>query len=172
MDPARHVALVGQMGSGKSTVGRLVAASLGIPFRDNDAELQAREGQTAASIQADAGADELHEVEREVFERLLAEQRPSVIAGAASVITDARVRESLRTCAFVVFLRSSPAVLAERAAQGRHRPLPAHDREALFRRLVAERDHLFTESADLVVDVSDLTPEEVARRVVDAVTDT
>ncbi|NUO98702.1 MAG: shikimate kinase [Nonomuraea sp.] len=141
------------MGSGKTTAGRLIAASLGLPFSDSDPFLQARHGLTAAQIAAHEGADALHRYEAgHVLAELAGE--PKVIAAAASTVEDPRVREALRK-AFVVWVDAADDVLTERMRSGEHRPdfRPAEMR--------ARREPYFREVADLVCDVGVLTPEEV-----------
>jgi shikimate kinase len=167
-DRPQHVVLVGQMGCGKSTVGPLVADALGWPFRDNDVTLEAATGETAAAIQASDGFDALHALERKVFEGLLAEPRSSVIAAAGSVVEGKGDRELMKRRAFVAWLRASPRTLAARTANSPRRPLPSPDRDAMFERLVAQRDALYGEVADVVIDTDDLVPHEVAQRVLDA----
>jgi shikimate kinase len=111
------VVILGQMGAGKTTVGRLVAAALGWPFRDNDDALESRAGRTAAQVQAEQGVDALHDLERRLFEELLADDDRTVIAAPGSVVL-AVGRAELRDRAFVVWLQVSPAVLADRVAAG------------------------------------------------------
>src|SRR5215471_668474 len=84
--PRRHVVLVGTMGSGKSTVGRLVAGELGWPFWDNDERLVLDGGKSAAEIAQRRGADDLHRREIETLIRGLDGEGPSVVAAAASVV--------------------------------------------------------------------------------------
>ncbi len=170
MHATRHIAIVGQMGAGKTTVGERVAERIGWAFCDNDVELEQRMRVTAAVMQATAGAEALHAAEYQIVTELLHEPAPSVIAAPASIVL-ADHNADLRVLAFVVWLHVSPAVLAERAARSRHRPVPADSataRRALFEQLVAERDALYAAAADLRIDADDLTPSDVADRIVDA----
>jgi shikimate kinase len=164
----KHVVLVGQMGSGKSSVGPLLADALGWPFRDNDRTLEAKTGETAAEIEARDGFDALHALERSVFEELLAEPNPSVIAAAGAVIESAPDRALMEQWAFVVWLRAAPHTLATRTADSPHRPLPTPDRDAFFEHLVAERHALYAEVADLVIDTDAVSPSVIAQRILDA----
>src|SRR5690606_27247802 len=95
----------------------------GWPYRDNDASLQERSGRTAAQIADADGLAALHELERQVLDELLDEPGPAVVAAPASVATFAD-SPRLRARAFVVWLRASPEILAERASSGVHRPMP------------------------------------------------
>jgi len=155
------VVIVGQMGTGKTTVGRLVASLLGRPYRDNDVVLEARTGRTAAEIAGAAGADALHALERQVFDDLLDEEGATVVAAPASVagLVDA---DELHERAFVIWLRASPEVLARRASTSTHRPLPAHARRRYFAELAAERDAFFDRTAHLTIDTGRAGPTEAA----------
>src|SRR5580700_5145601 len=94
MSPAlrEHVLLLGAMGSGKTTVGRLLATSLGRPFVDSDLELHKR-GLDAKALLVASGRDALHDVESEVVQQAVASPVPAVIAAAASVIDDDATRK-------------------------------------------------------------------------------
>ena len=107
---ARHVVLIGAMGSGKSTVGAALASALGRPFLDNDAQLHAATGSTAAGIAARDGIDALHEQEARLVRTALGDGGGSVIAAAASTIADPAVREALAAGAFVVWLHADASV--------------------------------------------------------------
>jgi shikimate kinase len=162
-----HIAIVGQMGAGKTTVGRLVAGAIGWPFCDNDVALEQRIRVTAALMQARQGVEALHAAELGIVTELLHEPEPSVVAAPASVVL-APEHDELWGMAFVAWLHVSPEVLAERAAASVHRPVPQHKRAAFFERLVGERDALYAGAADLRVDADALTPGEAADRIVRA----
>jgi shikimate kinase len=163
---ARHIVVIGLMGSGKTTVGRLIASSLGWPYRDNDSGLRRLTGHSAAWVQEQRGADELHRLEGDVLDADLAKDRSSVIAAAASSVLDPALRARLTELALVVWLRAEPAILAARARPGgRHRPLPHEDAQALLEAMDRERAPLYRELADLEVDVGELTPARAAAAV-------
>lgn len=149
----KPVVVVGLMGSGKSTAGRLISEALGVPLTDSDPYLMERHGGTAAEIAAREGARALHRYEAEhVLHELAGE--PKVIAAAASTVEDPRVRAALRD-ALVVWVDADDEVLARRMRSGDHRPgfSPAAMR--------ARRERYFREVADLRCDVGVLTPEQV-----------
>ncbi|WP_082310698.1 shikimate kinase [Nonomuraea sp. SBT364] len=145
--------VIGLMGSGKTTAGRLLAESLGLPFSDSDPFLRKRYGLSAAEIAARDGADVLHEREAEhVLHEL--EGEPKVIAAAASTLESPEVRAALRD-ALVIWLDAADEVLAQRMRTSDHRPdfSPADMR--------ARRERFFVEVAGLKYDVGVLRPEEV-----------
>ncbi|MFG1704756.1 shikimate kinase [Nonomuraea sp. M3C6] len=153
MSKNKPVVVIGLMGSGKTSAGRLIAAALGLSFSDSDPFLLAKYGGTAAQIAAREGADTLHRYEAEhVLHELAGE--PKVIAAAASTVEAPRVRAALRG-AFVVWVDAADEVLAQRMRSSDHRPDfgPAAMR--------ARRAPYFRQVADLVCDVGVLSPEQV-----------
>jgi shikimate kinase len=173
-----HVVLVGLMGSGKSTVGRRLARSLGRCFVDADEAVEATEGRTIADIFATDGEAAFRQAEHLVLEALLDRPDPTVIAAGGGVVVSEPNRALLRDPAVtVVWLDASPAFLASRAQAKPHRPLLAGaDPRATFARLHEERAPLYAEVADLVVDVEPFHRSEerpkraLAERVADLVT--
>ncbi|MFF0308073.1 shikimate kinase [Streptosporangium sp. NPDC004379] len=159
------IVVTGLMGAGKSSVARILARELDRPLRDSDPDLAARYGgATAAETAAREGADVLHEREALHLREALAERPPVVVAAAASVVENPACRRVLAP-ALVVWLDAPPAVLAERMLSSGHRPHFEPDLPAMLTRQRAVRGPLFAEVADLTFDVSALTAEEIAARV-------
>lgn len=147
------VALIGMMGSGKTTVGRRLARALDRPFVDADDELVRRTGRSVRQWFEQAGEDAFRAAEAELLADLLAAPGPAVIAcGGGAVVTPSN-REVLRRRARVVWLRAGAPFLVSRARRRDHRPLLDGDAEATIQRLVAERSVLYDEVADHVLDV-------------------
>ena len=159
----RHLVLVGLMGSGKTTVGLLVAGRLGRPYVDNDEELGRRVGLTAREFTAREGIEALHRAEADAFTAMLDRPEPSVLGAAASVIELPDVRDLLARH-FVVWLDADAEVLAARAATGSHRP----DLEAS--ELQRARAALYAEVADLRIDTTHTSPADAAALVAEALT--
>ena len=170
--PTRHVVLVGPMGSGKSTIGRRVAAALGRPFLDNDALLEAAVGRSAADLERRGGIDAVHRVEAEVLLDALARDDAAVIAAAASTIEVAAVRAALADRAWVVRLRAAPDTLVARFPESSDRPLGRVDPSRLVADQSRRRDPLFAEIADATFETdgsaADDTVEDVVKKVVAA----
>jgi len=156
------------MGSGKTTVGRLVADRLALGFRDSDEALADRMGVTAAELTARDGLTALHDAELETLLRLLGAPAVSVIAAAASTIEARACRDTLERCAFVAWLHADVNVLAERAGRGHHRPL-APDVHAQLDAQAARRRPLYRAIADVSVDVGADDVQTAARRIIGAV---
>jgi shikimate kinase len=162
MTRAGHIVIVGLMGSGKTTLGRALAERLGRPFVDGDAALEARHGQTAREIADRDGLARLHVLEAEVLKDALATEAPAVHAAAASTVEDLDVRRALAAPGTAtVWLRGAPAVLAERALTGAHRPLVSADPLTVLSEQSERRGPLFEQVADVIVDVDGRSPREV-----------
>ena len=169
-DACRHVVLVGLMGAGKTTVGRLVAARLARPFVDGDDVLRAEAGRDASRIAHDEGVAVLHAREARILLDALGRDDPSVIAPAASVVDDPTCRRALRQPGvLVVHLRASAETLARRAAGGAHRRAIGPDPAAAFRAQTRERAARFAAVRPAVtIDVDDRSPQETASHVLRA----
>jgi shikimate kinase / 3-dehydroquinate synthase len=141
----RHVALVGFMGAGKSSVGAEVAGRLERPFVDVDVELERELGTPIAQVFAERGEAAFRELEEELTVEALADPVPAVVALGGGAVLSERVRESLRIRALAIFLEVEVEEAWERAA-GPSRPL-AQDEDA-FRRLYEEREPVYRGVAD------------------------
>jgi len=173
--PFRHLVLVGLMGTGKSTVGSLVAARLGWPYRDGDAMLEAATGQTATVLRDAEGAETLHRAESRVLQEALGSDVPSVIGAAAAVVDDPACRAALRAPGVAVaWLRADPAVLGRRFAaaaggEGAYRPAYGEDPTAFLAAQARHRAARFVACRPLVVvDTGRLTSAAAAERIVAA----
>jgi shikimate kinase/3-dehydroquinate synthase len=114
----RSVVLSGFMGTGKTTVGPLVAARLGVPFVDTDAEIERSAGKTVAALWQAEGEASFRARELELVEKLFAEAAPKVIAFGGGTVTVARARRLAADSALLVTLTASPETIAARCAGG------------------------------------------------------
>jgi len=160
----RAVVVLGLMGAGKTTIGKALAHTLRRELRDSDADIEARYGRTAAQIVAEHGQQHLHALEAVHLADALAEIPPPVVAAAASVIDRPECRAALRE-AFVVWLDAVPGELARRFHSGGHRPRYAEDLEHMLADQDSRRRSHFVEVADLTVDVTRGSPDDVVRTV-------
>jgi shikimate kinase len=156
-----HIVVVGEMGVGKTTIGRLLAQALGRPFLDSDEMVETETGVTGAEIAASEGVSALHDRELEVFEAMNRSSSPAVLAPAASVVDRQEGRDLLRKCT-TIWLVVPEAVLAERQRRGHHRrAVDDEERTELEKR----RDPHLEEIADIEVDTGTAGPQEVVGRV-------
>ena len=156
---------VGMMGVGKSTVGQMTALRLGWEFFDSDAQILAKTGRTVPEIFAESGEFAMRDVEREVFDEALASVSRSVVAVAGGVVLLPAARARLVRSGVVVWLRARIETLALRVGEGRGRPHLGVDPMKALVDLYEVRRPLYESVADVVIDVDDLTSEEVVQRV-------
>jgi shikimate kinase len=157
------VYLVGMPGSGKSVVGAELAARLGVPFVDLDAEVEQDAGATVAEIFRDRGEPAFRELEAAALVRASRED-PSVVACGGGVVLEPANRITLRATGTCVFLDVPVPQLRDRVRPDADRPLVR--REGDLERLLAEREPLYREFAAHVVDGRG-TPGEVAAAIVE-----
>lgn len=169
-----HVACVGLMAAGKSSVGRRVASELRWAFVDVDDEIEARTGSTVAELAERGGEDAYRPLERTVVLETLGRPDHSVLAAPGGVVQDAQARAALEgSGVVVVYLRADPETLARRVTedQERHpRPLVGDDPLGVLRQMFEERDATYRSLADLEVQVGARTHDEVAQLVLDTLT--
>jgi len=162
----RHLVLIGLMGSGKTTVGRVAASRLGRPFFDSDAMVEAHTGRTVREIWLTDGEPAFRALETEVLVEALDSPVLAVIAGAGGVILSEKNRTALRTSgARVVWLRADPKLLVERVKSAGHRPLLDDDPEGTLQKMYEERAHLYRDVADAIVTVDNRSVSEVVEAV-------
>ncbi len=162
-----HVVLVGLMGSGKTTVGNLVAERLGRELVDSDRRIETLTGRAVKEILAADGVEALRRHEADALFDALADDTPSVIAAAGGVVLDAGHRRRLAAAgALVVWLDADPRSLASRTITGAHRPWLDDDPVGTLQHMHDERKPWYAEVASVTVTVDDLTPEEIADRIV------
>lgn len=162
----QHLVLVGLMGSGKSTVARIVGERLGRPVVDSDAVIEARTGRTVREIFVEDGEPAFRALETEVLLEALADPRPSVIAAAGGVVLADENRRALRSSsARVVWLCADPSTLLERVRGAAHRPLLDDDAEGTLRAMRELREPLYREVADAIVLVDGRSVNDVVEAV-------
>jgi shikimate kinase len=159
----RHLVLVGMMGAGKSSVGRVLARRLDRELLDSDEMIEQRTGRTVREIWRDDGEPAFRALEADALTDALDADRPSIIAAAGGVVLSERNRELLKgPSAHVVWLLADVELLLERVRNGMHRPLLDDDPEGTLRRMHAERSDLYQEVADAIVSVDHRTINDVA----------
>ncbi|HBK06627.1 MAG TPA: 3-dehydroquinate synthase [Acetobacteraceae bacterium] len=163
----RSIVLVGLMGAGKTSIGRRLAARLGLPFRDADQEIELAAGCTIPELFARYGEPAFRDGERRVIRRLLAGD-PMVLAFGGGAFMDPATRESTRAEAISVWLRCTLPTLVRRVASRDNRPLLAgKDREETLRELMEIRYPVYAE-ADVIVDCGDEPPDVTTNGVMNA----
>jgi shikimate kinase len=160
-----RIVLVGMMGAGKTTVGRLLSERLGWDYLDSDAQVRAETGRTVPELFAERGEAAFRAEEARVLSDALSGERPVVVSAAGGVVLFEANRDLIARSGTVVWLRADPKVLAGRVGSGRGRPLLEGDPASALAELDAARRPLYASLAHVAVDVDRLTPHQVVDRV-------
>lgn len=157
---APRVVLVGPMGAGKSTVGRILAERWGVGLRDTDDDVEAVEGRAISDIFVESGEEHFRAVERGAVARALAEHDGVLAVGGGAVMADS-TRAALDGHR-VVFLRVGLSDAAARVGLGTSRPLLLGNVRGTMKALLEARAPVYESVAVAVVDTDGRTPDEVA----------
>jgi shikimate kinase len=166
----RGLALVGYRGSGKSTVGRILADRTALPFVDLDREIEGLVGRSISEIFAESGESEFRDLEEQTLQAVTADDSRAVIAtGGGIVLRDAN-RRRLRKFGPVVWLRADAALLAARLANDKHGlagrpPLTAAGTLLEIEQILETRTPLYSALADAVIETGGKTPGDVAAEI-------
>ena len=164
---ARSLVLVGLMGAGKSTVGRRLAQTLQLPFRDADHEIEAAAGMTIPEIFAIHGEDHFRDGERRVIARLL-QEGPIVLATGGGAFMNDETRLRIAEHGISLWLKADLDVLMRRVRKRTTRPLLQNpDPEGTMRRLMEVRYPVYA-TADITVDSHEAPHDRVVADIVKA----
>ena len=158
---APRLILIGPMGSGKTTIGSLLAEKLGLSFRDTDHLIEEQEGKTVSQIFLDQGEDAFRAIEKRVLrEELLTDGTVLSLGGGAPISIDAQ--SALRAIAsHIIFLDISLSTVAPRIGFNRDRPLLLNNPRGQWQTLMEARRPIYEAIADATINVDDKSEEEI-----------
>jgi shikimate kinase len=163
----RLIVLVGMMGAGKSTIGRRLAARLGMPFLDADSEIEAAAGMSISDIFEVHGEPHFRDGEARVIARLL-EGGPAVLATGGGAFMREDTRNRVGAKAVSIWLKADADIIMRRVRRRADRPLlQTADPEATVGRLISEREPVY-QHADLTIWSREVPHEKVVDECVDA----
>lgn len=164
---APRVILIGPMGSGKTTIGQLIAKRLDIAFRDTDQVVEEETGRTVSDIFLEDGEDAFRLLEKSVLRNeLLSDGSVLALGGGAPISIDAQ--SALRAIASpVVYLDISLATVAPRIGFNRDRPLLLHNPRGQWQTLMEARRPIYESIADTVIDVNTKSETEIVDEILE-----
>jgi shikimate kinase len=159
-----NIALVGFMGVGKSSVGRMIAEQLGFTFLDTDEAIEERTGKSITQIFAELGEPVFRDLEKRLVAELATREK-LVVSTGGGLAAHAGNMASLKTNSLVVCLWASPEAIYERVKTQTHRPLlVAPDPVAKIKELLAKREPFYRQ-ADVLMNTERRSVKEVAQHV-------
>lgn len=166
MPKSDHIVLVGPMGAGKSTIGRLLAANLHLPFQDTDRVIEERTGADIPWIFDVEGEEGFRQRETSALADMLSEGG-QVLATGGGIVLKQENRSLLQKGGVVFYLTASVAQLVERTCKDKKRPLlQVDDPRQKIIELIEQRDPLYREVADHVVNTDRRSPKSVVQDIV------
>jgi XRE family aerobic/anaerobic benzoate catabolism transcriptional regulator len=157
----RRIALIGLRGGGKSTLGRVLAERLGVPFIELDREIEKRSGATLSEIFEMFGQETFRRAEREALDDVLRQHQQFVIATSGSIVAEPSTLELLLSSCFTVWVRADPQEHMKRVmAQGDMRPI-ANSSRAMddLVSILKSREPLYAK-AEVALTTTGKTPEQ------------
>ena len=156
----RTIVMVGMMGAGKSSIGRRLAARLGLPFIDADAEIEQAANATISEIFETHGEAYFRDGERRVIQRLL-DGTPKVLATGGGAFISPETRAAIRAAGVSIWLKADRDLILQRVKRRSNRPLlKTAEPEAVVDRLLAERNPVYAE-ADIHIQSRDVAHDVV-----------
>jgi len=162
----RSIVLVGMPGSGKSAVGRRLAARVELPFVDADEEIERAAGKPITDIFKDHGEPYFRDGERKVIARLL-RSGPLVLATGGGAFMVAETQENIRQGGISIWLKAELSLLLRRVLKRNNRPLLEKDPEGVMRQLMETRYPVYA-NADITVESHDLPHDAIVGEIIDA----
>lgn len=148
----KTIVLVGLMGAGKTSIGKRLAKTLEVEFRDSDAVIEEKMGCSIAEIFETSGEPYFRKIEKETIEELLTNEKPHVLATGGGAFINPETRALIKDKGLSIWLRAELDVLVDRVSRKSNRPLLEQgDKREILDKLIESRYPAYGE-ADLVVD--------------------
>lgn len=161
-----NIVLIGFMGTGKSTVGKMLSERLGWTFTDTDILIERQQGTTISDIFRNQGEAAFRKIESETIEAVLKGERQVVSTGGGAVLAEQNRRNMLGG-GLVVALSASAETIIERVSQDQTRPLVQGDVSERVHSLLETRKHAY-DFAELRIDTSELSVEQIVQKILNA----
>jgi shikimate kinase len=162
------VVLIGPPGAGKSSAGALLASRLGVPFCDTDSAVAKLAGKPVGDVFVEDGESVFRELERAAVAQCLLAAGGVVALGSGAVL-DPDIRRQISGCT-VVYLEAGFGTVAKRAGMDRPRVVIPGNPRGMLRRMLEEREPVYTSLAAVTVAADELTPVEIADQIAQRLT--
>jgi len=163
-----NIFLVGPMGAGKTTIGKLLASELSYHFIDSDREIEKRAGADVSWIFDVEGEAGFRKREHAVISELTQGDRTVIATGGGAVLNE-ETRKLLKTHGFTVYINAPLKILLERTSQDKSRPLlQVDDPEASFRKILEERESLYREVANIELSSYEMSSKQVVLEIINS----
>lgn len=164
-----NLVLIGPMGAGKSTIGRLLARELGLSFQDSDKEVEERTGASIPLIFDLEGEQGFRDREQQVIADLVQQKGLVLATGGGAVLRDEN-RKALAANGLVIYLHTSVEHQLSRTARDRNRPLlQTENPRQVLEELLAIRDPLYREIADIIIETDVRPPRMVVQELLEQI---
>lgn len=166
----KPIILVGLMGSGKSTLGKLMSKKLGLKFYDSDSQIVNKENMAINDIFANKGESYFRQIEKDVISELLSISEPSVIAVGGGAFVQTNVREEIKDKAISIWLNASVELLFLRLKDDKDRPLlqinGGNDKKQILQDLADKRNKYYS-LADIKIDIDNIPISKLNDKVIE-----
>lgn len=167
MEMKRFV-LIGFMGSGKTTVGKVLAGKMQLPVEDTDKLIEAKEGRSIRDIFASEGEGFFRDLETGLLLEIGQDEKKRILSVGGGTPVRPENRKLIKQCGKVIYLRVRPETVYARVKHDTGRPLlQCDDPLGKIKELMASREDAYTECADIIVDVDDKSVEMVVQEIIE-----
>lgn len=166
----RPIILIGYMGAGKTTVGKLLAKQKEWSFQDTDAMIEKQEKRTVSDIFAADGETAFRDMETSLIKKMIAEGiSDTVLSVGGGLPVREENRRLLKELGTVVYLQASKETIVKRVSDSDNRPLlRGENLSEKVERMLAERDPLYRQTAELLIDTDEKTVEILVKEIIQA----
>lgn len=161
-----NIILIGFMGCGKSTIGRLLSEKTGYEFMDTDLEIEQREGRTISSIFEKEGEEYFRNLETQVVEELLTKEKGMIVSVGGGLPVRSKNREILLQLGTVIYLKTKPETIYERVKEDTGRPLlQTEDPKKRIKEMMQDREEKYREASHYNLWTDEKNPEEIMEEI-------
>ncbi len=161
-----NIYLIGPMGAGKSTIGRMLSVDLGMEFKDTDREIEDKSGANIPWIFDMEGERGFRERESATIEELTRLPGLVLATGGGAILSNSN-RTCLKARGVVVFLQTSVDSQLERTLKDKNRPLLQTEKpREILEKLLKQREPYYLETADIIISADDYNPKAVVQQII------